>query len=591
MLKEQCNIQNRSNAIRGISRDASGSENGDIITSSQNTSHDACTHVHTGQHQSFSENCSQHEIIICASEISNLGEPNYTNTVTTGNSINKLSGTIMSLRRSAVCSSIFSSLFNSSQHSIFEDPGLIDTSQHSDDDQMVAVNRGGENRVYFQESKVSGTIIVQGQFGGETSAEVETIEPTQNLEIKDEIPSLDSSTFGSEEGRSETGTKASKHKGTNEEIPKLNLNTHDYSEEEGPGTGIITSIDKVNREKTNNDEEGSLKNDITALNFKGKRKEMPNFDLTTYDSEGGSLEVDISISNHTHKDAGINHYEFNSSVFESIGKSLVDDVDSREVQIEDSKDSSEVTQNDHRLNLNEENLDDFAIIASEILPVLYPPSKGKPKILIPPSLPEPQIQCMNAVKQNLLSEVMSLLPKEFVCSLCDLPIVGATTLNCVCTGQSFCVACVEDDGKNDSFDTNKNVIKTGPKDGLPFSCPLCHSPCNHTPCHALDVAILKFVMALDQLSTAPDKILQKQDIKDFQIIFFSRLLAWNKEILRREADKDYQRQTLLEEYARYERKVFRECEANMERNSWYEKIIFGVAAAACAFAGVRTFLR
>ena len=89
--------------------------------------------------------------------------------------------------------------------------------------------------------------------------------------------------------------------------------------------------------------------------------------------------------------------------------------------------------------------------------------------------------------------MMSAMPLEYISSLCTPPIVGATILDCGSTNQNFCLAYVEEHRNKALAVLDGNVLKPGLKDSQAFTCPLCHSPCNHKICHALDADVLRYV--------------------------------------------------------------------------------------------------
>jgi hypothetical protein len=283
---------------------------------------------------------------------------------------------------------------------------------------------------------------------------------------------------------------------------------------------------------------------------------------------------------------GVNRHDFSTLIFEKVGQHLLEDTNS----VVSIRGEDEWQQGNDWPDFTDEEWDCFVHAANHILPVLDPSSSFSNTLKAPPSPPtrsEDQIQ--NQSCKVIASEFLQFLPGEFICSLCDLPIAGSTTLDCGCN-KSFCVSCIEkhtekyarfvEKRDNESLSSQRQSI-----------CPLCSSSCDHTPCHALDVAILEKIMELERYAINRNPTDDK-NIKVFQAYFYARLLLWRREVNRRNANKDHCQQLLLANYARYEKEVLRQCEMKKDRKKWYQRaegLVF--ISAACLFVGVRTLLR
>jgi hypothetical protein len=179
---------------------------------------------------------------------------------------------------------------------------------------------------------------------------------------------------------------------------------------------------------------------------------------------------------------------FSACQFEQIGRNLVEQAESSPGhQVEVSED----------LRLVQDDLDRFIDTAIEILPHLFAQFDPQSKRVLPvPPLPPMESyekDDPSCIEDSLpLEKMISVLPPEFICPLCQHPIVGAMSLKCA-ENQSYCTSCVEQ--YCTAMRTGCNT-KTNQNEFCIF-CPLCKEDCENAPCHALDVAILRFMMDFD----------------------------------------------------------------------------------------------
>jgi len=297
------------------------------------------------------------------------------------------------------------------------------------------------------------------------------------------------------------------------------------------------------------------------------------------------------------EEPGINRHDFNS--FRNVAMRLL----AVDTQDDTSQPNSIHTDllNEYWVNLSKEDWDNFERTAKEVLHVLDPSANSVHKIPVPPS---PPIETMSdgcrvegggqgrdqlAIKSLRLE---SFLPSEFMCSLCHRLVVGATTLDCGCM-RSFCISCIE------TYDEDMGEYL-----GMDQSCPSCHSPYHYNvPCHALDVAILKSVKELKprigmDTNEQPraNESLPEHEIKKFQSIFYTRLLLWRQEVLRRHArfasEQEQRQQQILSRHVDYEKEVLRRCEMSKKRKLWFQRTAeMSILVATFVFVSVRTLLR
>ena len=214
-------------------------------------------------------------------------------------------------------------------------------------------------------------------------------------------------------------------------------------------------------------------------------------------------------------------------------------------------------------SLEDENCEDYA------LPIPLPPTP--PEFNDNDEFPPPNHSTRQAV--------ISMLPSEFVCPICDDVMVGAVVLGCGCSRSTFCMQCIEngdphskpaacDTGAKDIVSDEDYVIVEKPPPHIgPLKCPPVSSgvstakssssnrpnrlkcpSCKKAdallvPCSALDVAILN---TIDALSTSHD---EDRNVAAFKHDYYRRLRRWRDEVLGRrkvvEKESDKRRQEML----------------------------------------------
>lgn len=228
-----------------------------------------------------------------------------------------------------------------------------------------------------------------------------------------------------------------------------------------------------------------------------------------------------------------------------------------------------------------DDLDKFTDTAKEILPHLidFEPESNV-SLPVPPLPPT----CFNG---DEIMEVycpmemfVSILPPAFICPLCQLPIVGAITFSCT-QNHSFCRSCVEHFCMSGNpSNCNKGLLQQ--REDFVF-CPMCEEKCNHAPCHALDVAILSFMMDLDpsaeRFKDRHSLLLDSKSLRAFQTKFYERVLAWRTEVRKRKVVSDYNKQLWLLEYAQREKE---EMQKYKEKTLQNQRIHLPVAAVSVA---------
>ena len=182
---------------------------------------------------------------------------------------------------------------------------------------------------------------------------------------------------------------------------------------------------------------------------------------------------------------------------------------------------------------------------------------------LPPIPPQPPMETsirsgdLNVIHLNakVAAVISSILPKEFLCPLCDRTIVGAAVSGCRCNQLIFCTPCL----LKKSPGTAENLAKCGERDagdiivdGFVFvkskpetvhgedmstggsirQCPSCLKPLEQPfiLCHALDVAILKSVSDLSPVDY--EESVGRIAVESIKADYFSRLDWWRNEILR-----------------------------------------------------------
>ena len=288
-----------------------------------------------------------------------------------------------------------------------------------------------------------------------------------------------------------------------------------------------------------------------------------------------------------------NNHDFSAMTLETVGIALLGDTKSvntiKNVNEGASKDNT--TRNEW-FDFTDTQWDWFVTEASKILPLLDP-SIGFNGVFLkaPPSPPNIHKKVLNAQSDQVL-ESKDFLPPEFICSLCQLPIVGSTTLDCGCN-KSFCISCIEQMFDDKSVVREKFEHESRSSSRESVTCPFCLSSCSHTPCHVLDVAMLKLVMELRPIDDVLGKKSEdvENNIRDFQTKFYARLLLWRQEVHRRQAENDRHRQLLLSNYAQYEKETLRLCKTIKERKRWYQSEGFFLISSIVGYLGTRAFLR
>lgn len=161
----------------------------------------------------------------------------------------------------------------------------------------------------------------------------------------------------------------------------------------------------------------------------------------------------------------------------------------------------------------EEDWKEFRIAANMVLQALEPMQQSSPPLALPP--PTPTFATERSSNPSVQYNLLDHLPETFLCCLCHNAIVGATTLSCACDRSTVCAECwesystcaVEADDTGYVFITTKNT------------CPSCRGIVHSAvPCHALDVALLFAIQNIPE---------------PLQLVYYSRLDQWRREVLRR----------------------------------------------------------
>mmetsp|Transcript_7342 Transcript_7342/g.16354 ORF Transcript_7342/g.16354 Transcript_7342/m.16354 type:complete len:636 (-) Transcript_7342:1253-3160(-) len=237
--------------------------------------------------------------------------------------------------------------------------------------------------------------------------------------------------------------------------------------------------------------------------------------------------------------------------------------------------------------------------------------------------------------------IISMLPSEFVCPICDDVMVGAAVLGCGCSRSTFCMQCIENGdphSKPAACDTCAKdivgvedyvIVEKPPPHIEPLKCPPVSSGAasksspskrpksRHTcpsckkadallvPCSALDVAILN---TIDAISTTHE---EDGSVTDFKHDYYRRLRRWRDEVLGRrkveEKESDKRRQEMLamliqaeeetiwkEKKQRDRRGGFWDCRSDAqcrERNSFAEVAFVVGAIAVAAVIGMKLIRR
>jgi len=252
---------------------------------------------------------------------------------------------------------------------------------------------------------------------------------------------------------------------------------------------------------------------------------------------------------------------FSTEQLERVGsRMLIEEVQSISEITNDSEDDSstkDAMQDYYFSLLSSVEVDAFSDTAKEILPHLIDFYESECTASLPmPPLPPTHILDEVLDVSCSTESLISILPSEFICPLCQLPIVGAMILSCIHQNQILCTLCVE----QHCFLGNSSKCNKGAhskREDYSVFCPICKEQSNHTPCHALDVAILKFMMDFDHFAKrwqdAHSLCFDSKSLKAFQAKFYQRVLAWHVEVRDRNDLKDYNKQLLLLEYAQVEK--------------------------------------
>jgi len=379
----------------------------------------------------------------------------------------------------------------------------------------------------------------------------------------------------------------------------IRANTSISDEEDGTGISQHSEGDLLNNESTssacerrskvNGDYDENLFEDLTEkdeFNRDLSTGGTPDFSPTTYENVGRSLDSQQHESRPNFRRAGTeDEHDALMRVREEWDSKSGNGID------QENEDNKHVYEHgdggfddydgDHEFWFNddwtEDELDSFIQASIVILPFLYSPPQIRRKIPMPPLPPKGRLPSTpELTKSGTASsshpEIMSALPPEFICFLCNLPIIGATTLDCGCN-KCACLSCIESQYVEEK-------------------CLLCHDPCRYTPCLPLDKAILRAVTKLSPSTI--DKML----VKSFQARYYFRVLAWRKEVNRRhvkqEQEQEQEQLLRLNDYAQYEEEHFERCKDNKWRNACYHSVHFvllNIVVPVVLVIGGRAFRR
>lgn len=189
----------------------------------------------------------------------------------------------------------------------------------------------------------------------------------------------------------------------------------------------------------------------------------------------------------------------------------------------------------------------------------------------PPKFPRTSADIEHMQDANICAS--DVLPRTFICLLCEDVIVGACTLDCGCPHSTVCTACWEaHQTKCIDEDDELEYIQVE----LNSSCPFCEKTVmRNVSCHALDVAILHCVKSLPQ-------------DHPLQIKYYYRLKSWREEVLRRRSRMDKakveQRDKILAEIIQREEEFFWNKEEKSRWRSNKKLIVLGEIALVAAAA-------
>ena len=232
--------------------------------------------------------------------------------------------------------------------------------------------------------------------------------------------------------------------------------------------------------------------------------------------------------------------DFSPSTLQAIGQSLIVEEEST-VHSEKGKTSTEEKWSEEQLQA-----------AKEILPFLESSYKPKKRYPLPPlpSSEEYDFDLVISQEEKDLSE--KFLSHEFICHLCNGPIVGAAMYSCYCN-KCACITCIEKESNSE-----KMTLDVGQ-----HQCGTCLASTSMIPCAAMDKAILTVISVMDTLSTQHDNV-NVEIVKSFQARYYARLREWYKEAGSRNNEMDHEEEIekmkLLNEYAQYESDHFKQME-------------------------------
>lgn len=167
----------------------------------------------------------------------------------------------------------------------------------------------------------------------------------------------------------------------------------------------------------------------------------------------------------------------------------------------------------------------FRIQAQVVLQALEQSSSSPPALALPPPVPALALEHESTPRTVEDFRWNDYLPSEFICSLCQDPIVGATTLSCACEKSTACTKCWEEYSTVivESDDSPEFVQVERRSD-----CPSCGGHVQSTvPCHAMDMAIFHAA---------------KNIPSSLRRAYYTRLAAWRGEVLARRSGQQTRQQ-------------------------------------------------
>ncbi|GFH56549.1 predicted protein [Chaetoceros tenuissimus] len=268
--------------------------------------------------------------------------------------------------------------------------------------------------------------------------------------------------------------------------------------------------------------------------------------------------------------------DFSPSTLQAIGQSLIVEDEESTVCSEKVKESTEEKWSEEQLQA-----------AKEIFPFLESNQKPKKRYPLPPlpSSEEYDFDLVISQEEKDLSE--KFLSDEFICHLCNGPVVGAAMYSCSCN-KCACIMCIEKESN-----TEKMTLEVGQ-----HKCDSCLTSISSIPCAAMDKAILTVISVMDTLSSQHDNV-DIEIVKSFQARYYARLREWYKEAVRRNHEMDHEEELekmkLLNEYAKYESDHFKrleEEETKTLKDAFVDStFLVGAMVAPIIVFGVRAILR